>query len=182
MLHLIIYVIICPMQSSRLMKQYGCLIVVILLGMYVDLNIISYSISDYHLFVVTIPSCLCQEISSPFVDGQALCPGTQITLTCVTRGATLISWRSIDYISRVTSSQLEFGDFDSEGTVQHSSVYNTTIARLTNKSTENGVLILVSELKITIRPEVASFSIFCLHDNTNENNITLRLLGMLDLK
>ena len=132
------------------------------------------------LCTVTLPLCDCQEISDNPRIGQSLCPGDEVILTCTTRGSSLIGWRSLDYVSRVISNQLEFSEVNSQGAMRRSLVYNSTVATLTSNSVENGVRVLVSELRIIIRPDVTSSSVICVHDNTNENTITLQLLGMFN--
>lgn len=138
--------------------------------------------SHYHhiifiMILAGIPLWRCQQITvnDPSVDVQSLCPGDVITLTCQTQGSPLIAWRSIDYVSTAIGNQLEFDEFEDIGTTRPSLAYSTTIAELTNIS-RIPVLELVSQLRITIRSDVTSSSVICVHNNGNTDTITLRLL------
>lgn len=130
------------------------------------------------LFAATILPCSCQQIS-PVANGQRLCPGEEITLTCVTRRASTISWRSVDYISSFSSNVLSFPESDTPGRNRSFSEHPSTVATLTSNTMENGERVLTSELRITLRSDVPSFTVFCLRDLSFEANTTLRLLGML---
>ena len=95
-------------------------------------------------------------------------------LACETRASPIIAWRSTAYID----DQLEFNRFSSVGDTRNSLVYNTT-ATLTANRMDNGVQVLVSVLHITVRSDVSSTSVICVHDNGSEAMITLHLLSML---
>lgn len=99
-------------------------------------------------------------------------------LTCITRNSLAIAWRNSDYIGRVNT-EIQFGELNTPGDMQ-SSVINstTTVARLITNRLENNIRVLESQLEITIRADVTSTSIICVHDTGNEDSFTLRLLGI----
>ena len=86
-----------------------------------------------------------------------------------------------NYVSTAIGNQLEFDEFDTIGAPKFSSTYDTTFAELTSVSRTPGtnVLVLVSQLRITIRSDVNPSSVTCVHDIGSTETITLRLLGML---
>ena len=134
------------------------------------------TLSALHLHVYYAVPCSCQEISA-LANQESLCPGDRIILTCETRGSPIIAWRSTDYVGGIND-QLEFSQLSSVGSIRSSSVYDTT-ATLTANREDNGVRVLISQLHITVRSDVLSTSAICVHDNGNEDMITLRSLSML---
>lgn len=160
-------------------KQYICyMITSILMGMLL-VDIMYSCMHLYHecFFVVTISSSSCQVISSKLPDVESLCPETEIILTCLTRGSPLIIWRSMDYIGG--ANVIDFNELNTPGEEKRSSVYSSTVATLTNISMDNTERILISQLRITIRSDVASTSVICVHNNGSTDKIVLNLLGMI---
>ena len=98
-------------------------------------------------------------------------------LTCETRNSLSIAWRNSDYVG--TNNDLEFLDFDDPGTSKSSTNYDTTVANLTRNVVENNVRIFESQLRLTIRADVVSTVVSCVHDSGNSDSFTLRLLGIL---
>ena len=100
-------------------------------------------------------------------------------LTCTTRNSATVVWRNSDYIASLNN-EIQFGDLDIEGAVQSSVINNaTTVATLISNRLESGnVRVLESQLEITIRADVPSTTVVCVHDNGGENTFILRSLGI----
>ena len=92
---------------------------------------------------MTFTAGIAQRIISPHLSElQNLCPGDEVTITCETRGSSVIAWSSDEYIG--TNSQLEIRIIDNIGDRCTSSVNPNTIATLINNTVEDGELVLVS--------------------------------------
>ncbi|MCG8621744.1 MAG: hypothetical protein MJE68_07065 [Proteobacteria bacterium] len=107
-----------------------------------------------------------------------VCPGQEINYTCETRGSQTLAWASDEYIE-ADGSQLDFATFNTVGDTRTSPVNPNTVATLINKTNETGKVILESQLRIVVSPQIATFTITCLMDDGNKRNISLQLLGEL---
>ena len=108
-------------------------------------------------------------------NGQLLCPGQEIVLTCEITGSRNLTWKNSEYIGRVNDS-LQFSVLNNTGTSLRSSVHNTTFAVLTSKLLQNKVHQMVSELHIINRADVASTSVSCVDGKGTTNSFSLRSL------
>ena len=105
-----------------------------------------------------------------------VCPRRTIKFICETRGSPTIAWRSNEYIGTGGAS-LQFGAFQNPGVTKTSDINSETVATLVDKRDEDGLEILVSELRIIPLQEYPSFSVTCVHANTSSETKTVRLLG-----
>lgn len=120
-----------------------------------------------------------QTITSTLIDEpKILCPGEDITFTCVTRGSPIIAWQSDEYIGE-GGTQLEFATFNNQGDTDSSSVNPDTVATLTRNSNEDGVQVLESKLRVITSAEFPDASVTCVHVGTGIKNTTrFHVLGM----
>ena len=131
------------------------------------------------IYVVTITAGYTQRIVSPQPSElQNLCPGEEVTITCETRGSIVIAWTSEEYIG-ARGTRLEFGIFHSIGNTYTSHMNPNTVATLINKTVEDGVYVLVSQLRITAQSQFMNPSVICINVRFGIQNTTrLRVLGM----
>ena len=137
-----------------------------------------YGDNQIYLFfaVMVQPNC-CQRISSSIRNGQLLCPGEEIVLTCEIRNELFFRWRNYDYIGGQNGA-IKFAFIDEIGTTHRSLDYNTTFANLTrNDFLVNESLVFESELHLTTRADVSSTSVICV--STKSSTFTLRLRGTI---
>ena len=106
------------------------------------------------------------------------CPGEEITLTCTTTGSPILAWRSEEYIGP-GDTQLEFPSVDEIGTTKNSTNYPSTVATLTNNTSNgNGSIELTSTLQITLSAEIETSSVTCVNIGTGDMlNASISLLG-----
>ena len=134
----------------------------------------------YILFYTAIfPAGFTQRIISPQPDAvQDLCPGDIVTFTCETRGSPIIAWTSEEYIER-GATQLDFATFNSIGTEEISPVNPNTVATLINNTIEDGVQVLVSQLRIIVSATFSTSTVTCIDIGTGTiNPIMIQLLRM----
>ena len=175
----------CQMQKKR---SYEIMIVA-LMGKYVPVKsaciatTTSYHASchnnKYYVFFlsVIVPQCHCQRISSSIRSGQPVCPGDEIVLICKMSDSATLTWTNLDYIGQ-TDKDLKFVHLNDEGHTLYGATYATTVAKLTRNILYNNIRVLESELRITIRSDVDSTSVGCVHFNGTIDSFTLRLLGI----
>ena len=116
-------------------------------------------------------------ITSSVPIGGHVCPGQEITFTCVTQGSPTIAWASSEYIDR--GSYIEFAVFNRPGDVGISPINPNTIATLVDNKIEDGAQILRSVLHIIASAKFSIFSISCFHGNGTGDTITLFLQSEL---
>ena len=138
-----------------------------------------------------VPLChgignLQSVISSPMtlLTGSPIgkvCPGQQLTFTCVTNGTSSHAWSSDEYIGE-GGIQLEFAAFHSPGHILSNSVSESdlgTFAQLiTVENKTQGVL--KSRLQITVSADFPAPNISCLNVDNGPgltNSTTFQLLG-----
>ena len=98
--------------------------------------------------------------------------------TCETRGSPIIAWTSEEYIER-GATQLNFATFNSIGATKTSPIHPNTIATLTNNTMEDGVQVLVSELRIRALSQFLNSSVTCIHIGNGTTNTTMfQVFGM----
>ena len=131
------------------------------------------------IYVVTITAGYTQRIISPQPSElQNLCPGEEVTITCKTRGSALLAWASEEYIG-ARGTRLEFATFNNIGDIRTSHMNPNTVATLINKTVEDGVQVLVSQLRITAQSQFMNPSVTCTNGRFGTQNTTrLHILGM----
>jgi hypothetical protein len=123
---------------------------------------------------LTFNTVLSQRIiSTQPAELHNLCPGQVVTITCETRGSQIIAWSSDEYIGR-SGAQLQLSSTDPVGVTRRTS---STVAALINNTNDNGVTVLVSQLRII---GSLSSSVACINaDNGMIIAIMVHVLGML---
>lgn len=116
----------------------------------------------------------CARISSSIENGQELCPGNEITLTCETSRSYYQTWMNSEYIGE---QDLMFTVFDDLGTTHHSTEHSTTVAELTYVNPLKYIYAMKSDLRITVGADIASTSVSCVGDNETMDSFSLRSLG-----
>ena len=131
--------------------------------------------------IMTFKASYSQRIISPQPgELQNLCPGEEVNITCEARESSLIAWASDDYIG-ADGVQLEFILFDSIGTTRTSSMNPNTVATLINKTVEEGVHVLVSQLRIRTMSQFLNSSVTCIDVSSGTwytITIRVRTIGM----
>ena len=97
--------------------------------------------------------------------------GETVTFTCMTIGSNTIAWSSDEYIGS-DGNRLEFIPVDMEGATQR---VGQTVATLVNISSVEGVVILVSQLQISVQSTYQISSITC-HSLGNDAVNTISFL------
>ena len=97
--------------------------------------------------------------------------GETVTFTCVTRGSNGIAWSSDEYIGS-GGVRLEFIPIDMEGATQP---VGQTVATLVRVSYEDGEIILVTQLQISVESTFQTTSITC-HSLGNDAVNTISFL------
>ena len=106
-------------------------------------------------------------------NGGIICPQT-VVFTCTTKGSSVLTWRSGEYIGDqiVISSE-----FHNEGYTRTSTSTPSTVATLTRNYVDNDVRVLESTLHIIASPTFRSSSVTCVSADSSETSITFQVLG-----
>lgn len=100
------------------------------------------------------------HLSSTVPSEGVLCPEEEVIFTCVIRGSSIIAWKSDEYIG--VNQLLEFSIADEIGANHNSSKLNVVAhAILVNKTNDGRVMVLKSQLHITISNAFIDFSVTC---------------------
>ena len=109
-------------------------------------------------------------------SGEPLCPGKTVNLTCTIEGPQpILTWTSDEYIGQ---DAWEFGPFNNVGDNHTNS---STIATLVNKTNENEVHVLVSQLSITTSENILTASVKCENNRGSTSTATIEVLGMCQI-
>ena len=112
-------------------------------------------------------------ITSP-ANNSRLCPGKNVTITCITRGSLIIIWSSREY----TGHQLELASFNTVGYRINSTENSNTFANLTRKATEGGMQVLESQLHIIVSDVASTSSVTCINQASgNSSTINFQIIG-----
>ena len=104
---------------------------------------------------------LNSTLHSTFYGVNFAYDGEMVTFTCVARNSTLIAWSSNEYIGS-DGLRLEFASIERVGTNRFAPNFGTT-AQLVDSFREDGRVILVSQLNITV-PSVYQISSITCHN------------------
>ena len=116
-------------------------------------------------------------VTSDISPGDVLCPGEEVNFTCTTRNTAILIWSSNEYIGN----PLEFSSRDDLDRIQRGSIDSNTAATLVSRSVENGTILLVSQLRITVSSISLNPSVTCIHDGDNVRDIfSFQVLGIHD--
>ena len=131
------------------------------------------------IFFMTFTAGITQRIISPQLSElQNLCPGEEVIITCEMRGSSVMAWISDEYIG--SGSPLHFLIIDNIGDWHTSSINPNTIATLVNNTVEDGVQVLVSQLRIRVLSPLMNSSVTCMDVVLGTQTIAgLHVLGML---
>lgn len=113
------------------------------------------------------------------VSDRPLCPGEVVVLTCRTRGSSALAWTSDEYIEP-GGTRIEFGTFNDIGQTKRSPINPNTVATLTRKTSEDGMDVLVSELRIITRSQFLNSSVTCIH--VRNGTMSTRIIQVLGTK
>ena len=134
---------------------------------------------SYFFFVatsLTAVSCQSVTIASNVSEGETVCPGQTVTFTCVTRGALFVQWVSEDYIGNGDIQVSETIPFNQR--VQRSGNRNV-FATLVNRTVEDRILVLVSQLHVIVSSVPLTPSVTCINDfDTTRKTSTFRVQGI----
>ena len=117
-------------------------------------------------------------VTSDISPGDVLCPGTEVNFTCTTRNTAILIWSSNEYIGN----PLEVNSRDNLDQIQRGSIDSNTTATLVSRSVENDtILVLVSQLRITVSSISLNPSVTCIHDGDNVPDVfSFQVLGIYD--
>ena len=102
----------------------------------------------------------------------AICPGEEVTLTCIVVGGVILEWRSEAFNPFIRYTQFELGVVVVRG------VFTATLTSVTPNSTILGSLNFVSTLRVTATPEaMLNGTVITCSDGTNPISTTLTLAG-----
>ena len=100
-------------------------------------------------------------------------PQDIITFTCTTRGSPILEWFSEEYIG-TGGDRLQILSGSNRNT---SSVNSKAVATRISVTTENGITVIVSELRIIASLQHPIATIACSNGSPKKNNITFQTLG-----
>ena len=117
-------------------------------------------------------------VTSDISPGDVLCPGTEVVFTCTTRDTAILTWISDEYIGN----PLEFNSGDDLDQIRRGSINSNTTATLVSRSVENNtILVLVSQIRITVSSISLNPSVTCIHDGENLRYVfSFQVLGIYD--
>ena len=102
-----------------------------------------------------------------------------VIFTCVTRDSNSIAWSSDDYIGS-GGLRLEFASVEREGTTRNAN--SIASAQLVSVSRTDGIVLLVSQLQISVQSTFQISSVTCHNIGKDTINITsFRMAGKLTL-
>ena len=128
-------------------------------------------LSQIHFFTTVAPTVSSDAMLTSSVE--QVCPGKSVTFTCTTNGSSTLAWESDDYIG--AGSQFEFRSIDNIGDSESNS---DAVATLTATNTTDGVIILISTLRIVSRPNTPNVSVSCRNVGLGQiNTSTVPLAG-----
>lgn len=109
---------------------------------------------------------------------EFLCPGDEVIFICRTIGSQTLEWRSDQYTN--PRFLFKFASHDPVGGVLHSPNNRDVFINLTSSSRDDDeVIVMESQLHIRVEPNTSStFSVRCLLDNLEMDDITPRVLGV----
>ena len=105
------------------------------------------------------------------------CPGEEVYITCVTRNSLLLLWTSDEYIGP-GGIELEFAIFNDIGDTVVSPINPNTVATLINNTNEDGMMVLVSQLRIVTSVNFSTSSVSCVNEGGMSNSSAITILGM----
>ena len=114
------------------------------------------------------------SIVTPLHNGNLACSGDQITFECETRGSSIISWASDEYIGQ-GDTLLQFSSADLAMTERCG--VNDTKAILTANRIENEVQVLVSTLRVTATSMHPTPSVICIHGDESRSKANFSVIG-----
>ena len=136
------------------------------------------------MYILTFSAVTTQKyISSQPDEFHNLCPGEEVNIICEIRGSPILAWSSNEYIGG-GGIRFEFLIIDSVGATitSHVNPNTVTVATLINRTIENGVVILVSQLHIIALSGVLTSSVTCINpSNGTMDTIMIHVLGMFHL-
>ena len=95
------------------------------------------------------------SLSSTLIQGRYAAPNHVVIFTCVTRGANTLSWNSTEYIGMDNEFQIaRIGDAVSW-------MRGTTVATRIDTYVDNGVTVIVSQLRIIALEQFPTSSVTC---------------------
>ena len=115
------------------------------------------------------------SIVTPLHNGNLACSGDQITFECETRGSSIISWTSDEYIGQ-GDTLLQFSSAD-PAEMRRLDGIGDTVAILTVNRIENGVQVLVSTLCVTATSMYPNPSVICIHGNESRSKANFSVIG-----
>ena len=116
-------------------------------------------------------------VTSDISRGDVLCPGDEVIFTCTTRNTAILIWNSDEYIGN----PLEFNLGDNLNQIRRGSIDSNTAVTLVSGSVENGTILLVSQLRITVSSISLNPSVTCIHDGDNVPDVfSFQVLGIYD--
>ena len=140
-------------------------------------HVLCFQVLCLYLFAL-LESVISQDISiTSTMDQEFACPGHPITFTCVTRGSLSITWQSYEYIEDI-GTRIRFNTHTYPGSTEGSHVYPSTIATFINLTSENGVNILTSQLRIEASADFSIGTVKCIHGDGRINSSMVRVFGM----
>ena len=114
-------------------------------------------------------------IVTPLHNGNLACLGDQITFECETRGSSIISWASDEYIGQ-GDTLLQFSSAD-PAEMRRLDGIGDTVAILTANRIENGVQVLVSTLHVTATSMYPNPSVICIHGDESRSKANFSVIG-----
>ena len=117
-------------------------------------------------------------MNSTLIRGHLALPGQRLVFTCVTRGATILEWRSNEHIG-TNGDNIQIYSVGSRTLNVTSVTIPTTYATRVSSSEENGVTVIVSQLFITASEQFPISSVTChINGQGPQETISFNTTGM----
>lgn len=159
--------------------ENGSVVLVSTLQIVASSQFSSSSISCHHIgsgeintTTIQVAAVPAQEMNSSLRQGLYACPGDRLNFICETRDSQVLAWSSDEYIGQ--NQQIEFLSFETAGTTRRSPSDTNTIAMLTNVTRQDGTLMIMCNLSITVLPSISNqgHSITCINVGVGTQNMT----------
>ena len=98
-------------------------------------------------------------MNSTLIRGHLALPGQRLVFTCVTRGSTLLEWRSNEHIG-INGDDIQIYSVGSRDNVTSVTI-PTTYATRVSVTVEDGITVIVSQLFITASEQFPTSSVTC---------------------
>ena len=131
-------------------------------------------IKIYQCIIIVSAKLFAVVLESTLNADRLVCSGEVVIFTCTTKGSPILEWFSEEYIG-TGRDRLQIL---SESDRNTSSINPDAVATRINVTRDNGVIVIVSELRIMVSTKYPTATVSCSNgDQRSIQNITFRIFG-----